>query len=328
MRQIVLEQPGRLVSATARPPGCGAHEALVRVHRVGVCGTDQHAFEGRQPYFTFPRILGHELAVEVIESPPNARGIGAGTRCAVEPYLECGECHACRIGKTNCCERLRVLGVHTDGGMRGWLALPVDHLHPSPILSFDQLVLVEPLSIGAHAVTRSQLQPGEAVLVVGAGPIGWAAAQFALAAGGRVRVLEIDPGRRQYIEKHLGVETLAEPDDRRADVVIDATGNLAAMERSFDLVAHGGRLVLVGLVTERVSFNDPDFNRKELTVLASRNSVGEFPRIIRLLEQGQISSAPWITHRMALAEVPERFPRLPWREGCLKAVIEVGEDDL
>ncbi len=174
MLQIVLEQPGRFISVQADPPARPAAEALVRVHRVGVCGTDLHAFAGRQPFFSYPRILGHELGVEVIEVPPNDRGIKPGDHCAVEPYLSCGHCHACRIGKPNCCEHLQVLGVHTDGGMRAFLAVPVDRLYKSERLSLDQLALVETLGIGAHAVARSGLQAGEEVLVVGAGPIGLA----------------------------------------------------------------------------------------------------------------------------------------------------------
>ncbi|HKS97404.1 MAG TPA: alcohol dehydrogenase catalytic domain-containing protein, partial [Terriglobia bacterium] len=191
MRQVILEQPGRFVCADAAPPARQANEALVRVHRVGVCGTDLHAYAGEQPYFTYPRILGHELSVEVVEtSMAGETGLQPGDRCAVEPYLSCGDCHACRLGKYNCCEQLRVLGVHTDGGMREYLAVPADRLHKSGKLSLDQLALVETLGIGAHAVQRSGLRAGENVFVVGAGPIGLAVTQFACAAGGSVRVLE------------------------------------------------------------------------------------------------------------------------------------------
>ena len=294
----------------------------MRARRVGVCGTDYHAYEGKQPYFTYPRILGHELAVEVVEAPANEFGIRAGDRCAVEPYLSCGACHACRIGKPNCCERIQVLGVHTDGGMRELFAVPLDRLHRSESLTFDQLVLVEPFGIGAHAVRRSELKPGEEVLVVGAGPIGLAITQFARAAGGRVRVLEINPARRSFAER-LGVEILAEPDERLAEVVFDATGSVAAMEKSFERVAHGGRLVFVSVVQSAVRFDDPLFNRREMTLLSSRNSVGEFPPILRMIEDGRIATAPWITHRLSMDDVPRRFPDLPREKNCVKAVVEV-----
>jgi 2-desacetyl-2-hydroxyethyl bacteriochlorophyllide A dehydrogenase len=326
LQQIVLEQPGRFVAAEAPLPVPQAGETVVRIRRVGVCGTDYHAFQGNQPYFSYPRILGHELSAEVVSAPANDRGIKPGDQAAVEPYLNCGDCHACRAGKGNCCERLRVLGVHTDGGMQTYLAVPLDHVHKSESLSFDQLALVEPLSIGAHAVVRSGLRPGEEVLVVGAGPIGLAVTQFALAAGGRVRVLEINSARRKFAAR-FEAEILDRFDDHLAELVFDATGNATSMEQSVARVAHGGRLVYVGLVQSNVSIDDPLFHRRELTLLSSRNSVNEFPRIIRMIEEAKIDTAPWITHRLSLAEVPDRFPTLPKETNCIKAMVELpGED--
>lgn len=326
MHQIVLEQPGHFVTAEAPLPIPQAGEAVVRIRRVGVCGTDYHAFQGNQPYFSYPRILGHELSAEVVSAPANDRGIKPGDQAAVEPYLNCGDCHACRAGKGNCCERLRVLGVHTDGGMQTYLAVPLDYVHKSESLSLDQLALVEPLSIGAHAVVRSGLRPGDDVLVVGAGPIGLAVTQFALAAGGRVRVLEINSARRKFAAR-FEAEILERFDDRLAEIVFDATGNVTSMEQSVARVAHGGRLVYVGLVQSNVSIDDPLFHRRELTLLSSRNSVNDFPRIIRMIEEAKIDTAPWITHRLSLAEVPDRFPTLPKETNCIKAMVELpGED--
>ena len=329
MLQIVLERPGSLVAVEANTPALKPDEVLVRVRRVGVCGTDLHAYAGRQPYFTFPRILGHELGVEVVEVPAlnsqfNSQ-IRPGDRCAVEPYLSCGRCHACNLSKPNCCEQLQVLGVHTDGGMRSLLAVPVARLHKSDRLTLDQLALVETLGIGAHAVARSGLQSGEEALVIGAGPIGFAVVQFARAAGARVRLLEINPSRREFAVR-FGIEVLAEADDRLADVVFDATGNADAMSQSVARVAHGGRLVFVGLVQASIPIDDPLFHRREITLFASRNSANDFPRIIRMIESGEIDTAPWITHRMRLDEVPRRFPELPRQKDCLKAMIEVGDE--
>jgi 2-desacetyl-2-hydroxyethyl bacteriochlorophyllide A dehydrogenase len=218
------------------------------------------------------------------------------------------------------------LGVHTDGGMRDLLAVPVERLFKSDKLTFDQLALVETLGIGYRAVQRSQLQNGETALVVGAGPIGLAVVEFAVAAGGAVRVLDVNPDRRAFAGR-WSVETLAEPDGRLADVVFDATGNARAMEASFDHVAHGGRLVFVGIVLDRISFADPLFHRREMTVLASRNSCRAFPEIIRRIESGAIDTTPWITHRLALADVPERFAGLPGTPGLVKAMIEVTDAD-
>jgi 2-desacetyl-2-hydroxyethyl bacteriochlorophyllide A dehydrogenase len=326
MRQIVLEQPGNFQEQFTAPEPAGQGDAFVRVHRVGVCGTDLHAFAGRQPFFTYPRILGHELGVEVISAPKNSRKIGEGTRCAVEPYISCGHCHACRLGRPNCCESLKVLGVHCDGGMRPFLKIPIELLHPSDKLSLDQLALIETLGIGAHAVARSGLREGEDALVVGAGPIGLAVIQFAQVAGARVRMLEISRPRRTFVER-LGVETLEKFDGRLADVVFDATGNPAAMEASFDYTAHGGRLVFVGLVQARISFDDAQFHRRELTVFATRNSCNDFPRIIHMIEEGSIDTSPWITTRMGLADVPAEFPLLRQQENLVKAMVEVRDSD-
>lgn len=327
MRQIVLQKPGEFVSVDVPPPAAHPAEALVRIHRIGVCGTDLHAFAGRQPFFEYPRILGHELGVEVLEVPPGAHGIRPGDRCAVEPYLSCGRCHACRIGKTNCCESLKCLGVHTDGGMRGLFNVPVDRLFKSDKLTLDQLALVETLGIGAHAVERSGLERGQDVLVVGAGPIGLSVVQFALARGGRVRVLDVSETRRGFVGR-FGVEALAEPDDRLAEIVFDATGNPAAMEASFHRVAHGGKLVFVGLCLGKIGFEDPLFHRREMTILASRNSANLFPTIIRMIESGEIDTTPWITHRLGLADVPAEFGGLRTQPTLVKAMIEVAASDL
>jgi len=322
MLQIALKKPGEFEPRDVAPPQAGPEEALVKIHRIGVCGTDLHAFTGRQPFFEYPRVLGHELGVEVVSAPPNQRGIVAGSRCAIEPYLHCGRCRVCKLGRTNCCETLKCLGVHTDGGMQTHFAIPIHLLHSSEKLSFDQLALVETLGIGAQAVRRSQLAKSESAIVIGAGPIGLAVMQFAQATGANVRVIEMSESRRAFAAK-FGMTTAAEWDGQPADVVFDATGNAKSMERSFDLVAQGGRLVFVGLVLDRISFDDPSFHRREMTLLASRNSAGLFPQIIQMIEQGVIDTAPWITHRMRLDEVPREFPLLRTREQLVKAVISV-----
>jgi 2-desacetyl-2-hydroxyethyl bacteriochlorophyllide A dehydrogenase len=326
MRRVILQEPGTFSSEDGPPPMPAPGHALVRVHRVGVCGTDLHAFAGRQPFFSYPRVLGHELGVEVLTVPAGVTAVTPGDRCAVEPYLSCGACHACELGKTNCCERLQVLGVHTDGGMCGLLSVPVERLYRSERLTLDQLALVETLGIGAHAVRRSGLRDGESALVVGAGPIGLAVTQFALAAGGRVTVVDLNAERRVFAVR-FGVEARADMYGTLFDVVFDATGNPAAMEASFDHVAHGGRLVFVGIVKSRIGFDDTLFHRREMTVLATRNSAGLFPQIMGMIERGALDTSPWITHRLALAEVPARFPDLPRQPGLVKAMIEVGDGD-
>ncbi len=330
MLEVVLQQPGEFLAADVPAPRPAPGEVLVRIRRIGVCGTDLHAFAGRQPFFSYPRILGHELGVEVVEIAPGGRGpdpsappLEVGDRCAVEPYVRCGHCRACRAGRYNCCETLQCLGVHVDGGMRELFCLPRALLHPSKALSLDQLALVETLGIGAHAVARGGLLPGETALVVGAGPIGLAVAQFALLAGGKVHVLEPDSARRAFAAQ-FGVTTLAEPNGALFDVVFDATGSAAAMAASLAHVAHGGRLVFVGLVLGSVAIDDPTFHRREVTLLASRNSCHDFPRIMSLIADGRLDTRPWITHRLSLANVPDQFAGLRQSPGLVKSMIEVG----
>jgi 2-desacetyl-2-hydroxyethyl bacteriochlorophyllide A dehydrogenase len=324
MKTIVLEQPGLLRLAETAPPGMpGPGEALVRVRRVGVCGTDLHAFKGEQPFFSYPRVLGHELGVEVVAIGPVERrlDLAVGDYCSVNPYLDCGHCSACQRGRPNCCLNLKVLGVHTDGGMRELITVPIDKLHASSRLTLDQLALVEMLCIGAHASRRAQLTPGEQVLVIGAGPIGLSAIKFAQLAGANVIGMEVNEHRREFCRRQLEVERWV--DGRRDPLaqlqnllsgelptaVFDATGNAGSMMRAFNYVAHGGALIFVGLFQGDVTFHDPDFHRRELTLMSSRNATDEdFAQVMRQLEAGRIDVAPWITHRVAPEELSGAFP--------------------
>ncbi len=338
MRTILLEQPGQFrLTDTPAPEAPRSGEALVRVRRIGVCGTDFHAFRGKQPFFTYPRILGHELGVEIVEVGANDSGLKAGDKCAVEPYLNCGTCIACRRGRPNCCERIKVLGVHADGGMREMFTFPAAKLHKSDKLSLEQLALVETLGIGAHAVARAKPEKDEFVLVVGAGPIGLSVIQFAQIEGAKVIVLDVDDNRLEFCRRQFDVhETLNAAADPIAKIksltggdlptcVFDATGNAASMAASFGYVANSGRLVFVGLFQGDVTFNDPDFHRREMTLLATRNSTAaEFKRIIALMESGRVQTGPWITHRVAFEQMTEQFPSwLDPQSKVIKAMISL-----
>ncbi len=338
MQTLVLEKPGEFsLGQRPEPAMPGAGEALVRIHRIGVCGTDLHAFRGKQPFFTYPRVLGHELGVEVMAIGVNVTNVSVGDHCAVEPYLNCGTCIACRRNRPNCCTRLQVLGVHIDGGHASRLLLPANKLHPSKILSYEQLALVETLGIGAHAVQRAALEPKESVLVIGAGPIGLSVLQFALAAGARVLVMDANARRLEFCRSQFGVQDrfAAGPDaieqikhatnGDMPTAVFDATGNAESMRGAFGLIAHGGRLVFVGLYQGEVTFNDPDFHRRETTLLGSRNSTpDDFRRILKQVEDQEIDTGPWITHRCSLEQAAEQFPHwLAPESAVLKAMIEI-----
>lgn len=333
MKTLRLEEPGSLkwIEIPAPEPACG--EALVRVRRCGVCGTDIHALAGKQPFFSYPRRLGHELCVEVVSAPADC-GLSAGELCAVEAYDFCGTCPACRSGKTNCCQNLKVLGVHTDGGHAPLMALPADKLHRATSLTPDQIALVEPLVIGAHGIERAALKPGEPTVILGMGPIGLAAAIFAKAAGANLVCVDVQPERLSFAcdRMQLGAaiiadENLAENLQRHfgqlPTAVIDATGNPASMKASFSLAEHGARIVFLGLFIGEMTFDDPNFHRRELTLMASRAGLTEtFREVIRLMEAGRIDVLPLITHRFGFAETAERLPAIHHEAGLVKAMID------
>jgi alcohol dehydrogenase len=316
MNAIVLEEPKQLKRADIpepAPPSPG--EALVRVHRVGICGSDVSGYLGKMPFYSYPRIPGHELGVEVVAVGIGVSNVKVGDRCSIEPYMNCGACLACRKGASNCCANLKVLGVMTDGGLRERFVVRADKLHVSASLSFDQLALVETLAIGCHAVDRPELAGGENCLIIGAGPIGLSCIVFAKLTGARTIVLS------EKIQDDLRRVT----DGNGADVVIDATGSNVSMSNAFGFVAPTGRLVFVGLTTQDVTFKHPVFHRPEGTLMCSRNALPrDFTRIIGLIESGRIDTRPWITHRTNFDNLIGDFPGFTRPEtGVIKAVVEV-----
>jgi 2-desacetyl-2-hydroxyethyl bacteriochlorophyllide A dehydrogenase len=338
MKAIQLQAPEKFARIEVEEPGRpGAGEALVRVHRIGICGTDISGYLGKMPFFIYPRIPGHELGVEVLEVGTDVTNVRPGDRCSIEPYMNCGDCHACRKGASNCCANLKVLGVMTDGGMRDRFVLPARKLHPATTLTFDQLALVETLAIGCHAVNRSGLQKGEPCLVIGAGPIGLATLEFVRLAGAKSIVLDMNEQRLAFCRDVMRVDhtvLLGDnvvqdlrdlTDGSLPDVVIDATGNNVSMSNAFTFVAPTGRLVFVGITTKEVTFKHPVFHRPEGTLLCSRNALpDDFTRIIRLIETGQIKTDPWITHRTTFDNLIDVFPSYTKPEtGVIKAVVEV-----
>lgn len=335
MKAITLSEPGKFEwtdLAEVNQPGPG--EALIRIDTVGICGTDLHAYKGRQPFFSYPRILGHELGVEVLGVGPDVTHLKPGDRCAVNPYLNCGICIACRRGKTNCCISLKVLGVHTDGGMRERMILPAANLYPSKSLKFQELALIETLGIGCHAVNRSQPVTGDRALVIGAGPIGCTVMEFLRLKNIPYDVLDLSDKRRDFAKQHMGATHTLE--DRQAildqapelpTIVFDCTGNPQSMKDAFHLVAAGGKLVFVGLFIGDVSFHDPDpFHRREITLLSSRNAVpAEHTEILQHVEAGRIRTEHWIGDVCAVDSMADRFPVWTGPEsGVLKAVVSWG----
>lgn len=340
MRAIQFVQPKRLEYVDVAPPrDPGSGEALVRTHRMGVCGTDISCYLGKFPFFDYPRIPGHELGVEVVAVGPDVSNVQPGDRCSVEPYMNCRRCFACRKGNGNCCENLKVIGVMTDGGLCESFVVRADKLHPSAKLSHDQLALVETLAIGCHASDRSGAGPGEHVLIIGMGPIGLATLEFIRLTGAAVSVMDMAPSRLDFVQRNYGIENAIRftgsgdeleqmesiTGGDRYSVVIDATGSSRSMSAAFQYLAHTGRLVYVGITTDEIGFKHPVMHRPEATLLSSRNALPrDFARIIALIEAGTINTEPWITHRTRFESVGDEFESFTRPEtGVIKALIEV-----
>jgi len=338
MKAVVCQEPNELTVEEIDRPAAAPHEALVSIRRVGVCGTDLHAFKGKQPFFTYPRILGHELAGEIESIPDGNHGLKKGDPVAVVPYIECGRCIACRAGRTNCCVNLNVLGVHSEGGLCEYLPVPADHLVRAAGLDWDQMALVECLAIGAHAVRRANIQAGENALIIGVGPIGLGALQMARVAGARTIAMDISESRLEFCRTELGVGRtinagtdavgrLAEMTDGEfPTVVFEATGSAASMKKAVEYLSHTGRLIYIGLVKGDISIDDPEFHKRETTLMSSRNATREdFMNVIEALRSGKATTSGFVTHRASLGALPKHFDN--WTRpdsGVIKAMVDVG----
>jgi 2-desacetyl-2-hydroxyethyl bacteriochlorophyllide A dehydrogenase len=342
MKALVMKKPGEMAIEEREKPIPQNDEVLLKVLQVGVCGTDLHAFEGTQPYFTYPRIVGHELAVQAVEIPSSARtavsGFKEGDIVSVLPYLRCGTCIACRSGKINCCTVLQCLGVHTDGGMQEYISLPAFYIVPAGKVAPEDLSLVECFSIGFHGVRRSDPRAGEAALVVGAGPIGIGVIHALKERGLKVIVLDINDKRLAYAQETARADytvngTKTDPVKAVADLtggeyppyVFDATGNAAQMMKTFDFVSNGGTIVFVGLVRADISFADPLFHQKEVTLMASRNATKEdFSNVIAGIAGGRVNTKGFITHTASMEEAAHQFASwIKSETGCIKAVVKI-----
>lgn len=337
MKTLVCTQPGKFEYAAGEKPAIKKGQAILRIRRIGICGTDLHAFEGTQPYFTYPRILGHELAGELVEAD-GADNFQPGEAVTFIPYFSCGECIACRRGKPNCCARMQVCGVHVNGGMVEYLSVPSSSLLHGEGLSFDELALVEPFAIGAHCIQRAGVEPGEDVLVIGAGPIGLGTMEFARIAGARVIALDVNDQRLQFCKEKLQIQFTVNALSQQVNdqlmnitngdmptVVIDATGSLKAINNAFQYMAHGARYVLVGLQKADIAFSHPEFHKREGTLMSSRNATRQdFEQVMAAMKSRQIDPTTYITHRVAFEKTKDEFKSwLNPATGVIKAMVEM-----
>ena len=320
MKSLVCAKPGFFEYQALEKPVLKPGNAIIKIKRIGICGTDLHAFEGTQPYFNYPRVLGHELSGELVDFD-NAPGFEKGELVTFIPYFNCGNCVACRMGKPNCCTNIEVCGVHRDGGMVEYLSVPSSSLVHGEGLSLDELALVEPLAIGAHGVRRADIKNGENVLVIGAGPIGLGTMEFARIAGANVIALDMNESRLRFCKEKLGIKYIiyaGTPDvyqqiadvtnNEMPTVVIDATGNLNAINNAFQYMAHGGRYVLIGLQKGDIHFSHPEFHKREATLMSSRNATREdFETVIAAMKNKVVNPENYITHRAMFHEVKDDF---------------------
>lgn len=320
MQYISCEHPNSFALKDKAFPTVSPGHALLRVKRIGICGTDLHAFKGNQPFFSYPRILGHELATEVIEVDDRERRLSAGDRTVVIPYLNCEKCVACQAGKSNCCESLQVIGVHTDGGMQEVISLPIRLLIPANDLSLEEIAVVEPLAVGAHALRRAQIKEGDTIVVMGCGPIGMGIIQLAKYLGATVIAMDTNDYRLHLAKENFEADHVINPllapvdkskeytDGKLASAVFDATGNKLAIERGVQYMRHGGKFILVGLFKGDLTFHHPSLHAKETTLMCSRNATKEdFEFVINVLRKKKFNTAAYITKRVSFTSILTEF---------------------
>ncbi|MEK1892146.1 MAG: zinc-binding alcohol dehydrogenase family protein [Rhizobium sp.] len=337
MKAVLCQEPGVLELVERLSPGTpSAGWVRLAVSHVGICGTDYHIFEGKHPFLEYPRVMGHEISATVLEAGDGVP-MAVGTPVIVNPYLSCGNCVACRQGKPNCCTDIKVLGVHTDGAFCDEITVPAGNLYAANGVSLEAAATTEFLAIGAHAVRRSMAPTGSRSLVIGAGPIGLGAAIFSRIAGHDVTLLDTSRERLQMAADRFGFSSGIVADENTTeavkaktsgdgfDVVFDATGYGPSMEKAFGFVAHGGALVLVSVVKDDIRFSDPEFHKREMMVVGSRNATRvDFEHVADSIAKGLVPVEQLITHRTTLTDAPRDLAR--WaheKSGLIKAVIKV-----
>ncbi|MTH64490.1 zinc-binding alcohol dehydrogenase family protein [Paracoccus shanxieyensis] len=333
MKALICNQPGELALIDRPDPEPAAGEVLVRIRHVGICGTDFHIFGGKHPFLEYPRVMGHELS-GTVEAAPEGSDLQPGDPVYIVPYLSCGDCQACRIGLTNACRNIRVLGVHTDGGMAERISVPAQNVIPTGGIALRDAAMIEFLAIGAHGVSRGHIAAHDRVLVTGAGPIGMSAIIFAKARGAHVTVMDTREDRLAFATGGLGADAsvIATSDQADAlargdgfDVVIDATGVAAPMMRGFDFLAHGARYVLLSVVRQEISFSDPEFHKREATLIASRNALpADFAEVVAQMQAGHVPTEALNTHRGPIRDGVDLFKEWSRPEaGVIKAILDV-----
>ena len=318
MKAVVLYSPKKVGIKDIQMPVPKENEALIKVRAAGICGSDIGAYKGLNPLVSYPRVLGHEIAGEICEIGQNSHGLNVGDHVILDPYQYCGKCYPCSIGRTNCCENLNVIGVHINGGMQEYIAYPTDMLIKVPKeMSWEYVPLAEPLTIALHAIHRSRLKAGEHIAINGAGAIGLFIAMCSVSYKGIPILIDLVEERlsfarqlgvantidisKQNLIKNLGTIT----EGRMAEVVVEASGSNAAIRNTFDMVSYAGRIALTGWPKKETSLPTDLITKKELDILGSRVSVGEFKEAIDLIYSEKIKARSILSRVVSLEEIPE-----------------------
>ncbi|MEC3759393.1 zinc-binding alcohol dehydrogenase family protein [Bacillus halotolerans] len=321
MKAVQVRKAYDLVTADMEKPVLSkADEVLVKVKRVGICGSDMHIYHGTNPLATLPRVIGHEVTGEVEEVGANVKGLKAGDHVVIEPISYCGNCYACRKGRPNVCAKLSVFGVHEDGGMREYVVLPEKQLHAvSKELPWEEAVMAEPYTIGAQAVWRGQVEKGDRVLIQGAGPIGICVLKMAKLAGASVMITDLNNERLTFATENgadavVNVQTEHAAERVRewtgnggANVVIDAVCLPATFELSVDVVSPAGRVVVLGFDERASQISQLPITKKEVTITGSRLQTNQFPKVVKLLNEGRLAHNGLVTHTFSVEDVHHAF---------------------
>ena len=339
MKAIKFEQPWNVACVEMDRPVPGPGQALIKVVTAGICGSDIGAFRGTNGLVSYPRVIGHELA-GIVESIPdgNPKGIRVGDRVVVDPYLYCGHCYPCSIGRTNCCTDLHVLGVHVDGGMAEYFCHPADMLVKIPDgMDWVLAAMAEPLTISLHGVHRGGLKAGEFCAIYGAGPIGLLAGMAAQAYGAHAIIIDVVQERLDFARSG-GIEyainsgeqdpaaLVAEITGRTmAQLVMECTGANACIRGSLDLVSNAGRITFTGWPKKETSLPTDLFTKKEIDIRGARTSAGEFEEAIDLICSGKVDVRRLLTKTISLEEAPETIIDIEKNPGrYMKVVVQVG----
>lgn len=337
MKTVFIDEPFKIEVRDTEKPVAGEGEALLEVLYCGICGADVASFTGNQPFTTYPRIPGHEFSARIVEIPENSRGLKAGDVITCNPYFNCGECYSCKRGFVNCCTDNQTMGVQRDGSFREYITMPIERIYEGKGLSAKELALVEPFTIGWHALHRVQIKPTDKVLVVGAGPIGLFATISAVAQGAEVYVADVLDGRLEKAVRFgakgtinsskvdIVGESMKITGGNGFDVCVEACGSSVTFLNCIDCAAFAANIILIGNGKKETTFLHSILLKKELNVFGSRNSLKkDFEEVIELISSGKVNVMDMVSAVYSVDDVADAFDALTHNDGSLsKVLIEV-----